>query len=64
MEEKKDRENRRSSSTMIHCAMIHVPEWNASPGYQTAGAEITQEYSDSKYLGSTVGEVGSLALEN
>lgn len=41
----------------------HVPKWNASPGHLTAGAEIIQKESNSKYLGSTVGGVASVRLE-
>ena len=42
----------------------YEPEQNASPGGQAAGAEITQLNSSSKYLGSTIGELASLALES
>jgi hypothetical protein len=41
-----------------------MPRSNTSIGYQTAGAEMTQEDSNSKYLGGTVGEIAGLALEN
>jgi len=50
-------------SPLVMREQHHWPKWNSSPGLQAAGAEVTQEDSNSKYLGNTVGEVARLALE-
>ena len=60
--EKEEETEQRSPSVMME--QQHMLEGNASLGHQTAEAEITQEDSNSKYFGSTFGEVASLALEN
>jgi hypothetical protein len=41
-----------------------MPERRASPGPQTAGTEVTQRVSNSKYLGSTVESVARLAFRD
>ena len=54
----------RETENRTQLVMMHqqqVPKYNASAGHQTLGIEITQEDSNSKYLGSTAGEVASLA---
>jgi hypothetical protein len=42
----------------------YVPKRNASLRHQDGRAEVTQGDWNSKYLGSTVGEVASVVLNN
>ena len=61
---KRDRERRQKVSTRYDGPRPHIcMKCTPHPG-QTSGAEITQEYLNSKYLGSAVWELASLALEN
>lgn len=63
LEEEGEREDRRSPLDMMEQSTC-LNEMISHPPGQNSRAEITQEDSNSKYLGNTVWEAASLALEN